>query len=116
MVSLTNTPPKKTEPNCAEHDCDGMMLMRARVTESLFAEHGNVCCASCAHVLARVGQSWKKAAAVSSIPAAKLPGAGNNVEPRTLLRRFSCPHCGHLLDTEVALPEDPFLEDVVVSA
>ena len=90
--------------------------MRARVSESLFAEHGNVCCTFCAHVLVPIGQSWKKAAAVSSIPAAGLPGAGSNVEPRTLLRRFSCPRCGHLLDTEVALPEDPFLEDAVVVA
>ena len=29
--------------------------------------------------------------------------------------RFACPQCGHLLDTETALPEDPFLEDVVAA-
>jgi acetone carboxylase gamma subunit len=92
------------------------MEMRARVSDNLFADHGQVCCASCGHELAPVGKSWKKAAAVSNVPAAKLPGAGSNVEPRTVLRRFSCPHCGHLLDTEVALPEDPFLEDVVIPA
>ncbi|HEY1748590.1 MAG TPA: acetone carboxylase subunit gamma [Xanthobacteraceae bacterium] len=90
--------------------------MRVRVSESLFAERGQVCCASCLHALAPVGQSWKKAAAVSTVGAAKLPGAGSNVEPRTVLRRFSCPRCGYLLDTEVALPEDPFLEDVVALA
>jgi acetone carboxylase gamma subunit len=42
-----------------------------------------------------------------------LPGAGSNVESRVVLRRFSCPRCGHLLDTETALPDDPFLEDLV---
>jgi acetone carboxylase gamma subunit len=90
--------------------------MRTRISDSLVAESGQVCCASCLHALAPVGQSWKKAAAVSNVPAAKLPGAGSNVEPRAVLRRFSCPRCGHLLDTEVALPDDPFLEDVVVLA
>ena len=34
-------------------------------------------------------------------------------QPRVVLRRFSCPRCGHLLDTETALPDDPFLEDLV---
>ena len=30
-----------------------------------------------------------------------------------LLREFVCPGCGALLDTEIALPGDPFLEDKV---
>ena len=29
------------------------------------------------------------------------------------LREFSCPQCATLLDTETALPEDPFLNDVL---
>jgi hypothetical protein len=45
----------------------------------------------------------------------KNAGAGSNVEPRVVLRRFACPRYGHLLDTEAALPEDPFLEDVVTA-
>jgi len=89
--------------------------MRKRVSETLFAEFGKVCCASCGHPLAPVGQSWKRAAALSVVPVAKLPGAGSNVEPRVVFRRFACPQCGHLLDTETALPEDPFLEDVVAA-
>jgi len=87
--------------------------MRRRVSETLFAEGGNTCCASCSGPLAPAGTSWKQAAALSAIPVAKLPGAGSNIEPRVVLRRFACPHCGHLLDTETALPEDPYLEDVV---
>jgi acetone carboxylase gamma subunit len=31
-----------------------------------------------------------------------------------MLRQFCCPACGALLDTETALPGDPFLDDVVV--
>ncbi|MDB5999601.1 MAG: Acetone carboxylase gamma subunit, partial [Rhizobacter sp.] len=30
-----------------------------------------------------------------------------------VLRRFSCPQCGGLLDTETAMPDDPFLDDVL---
>ena len=32
-------------------------------------------------------------------------------DERLLLREFACPGCGGLLDTEIALPGDPFLED-----
>ena len=32
---------------------------------------------------------------------------------QVLLRRFFCPGCGALLDTETALPGDPFLNDIV---
>jgi acetone carboxylase gamma subunit len=87
--------------------------MKTRISEGLFAKNGKICCASCANALAPSGASWKMAASLSTIPVRTLPGAGSNVEPRVLLRRFACPHCGHLLDTETALPEDPFLEDIV---
>ena len=87
--------------------------MKTRISENLFAENGKICCTSCGQILARSGTSWKASASLSTIPVKTMPGAGSNVEPRVLLRRFACPHCGHLLDTETALPEDPFLEDVV---
>ena len=87
--------------------------MKKRISESLVVEDGSICCAACAHALAPTGTSWKKTAALSTVPVKDLPGTGSNVEPRVVLRRFACPHCGHLLDTETALPEDPFLEDVV---
>ncbi len=87
--------------------------MKQRISETLFAENGKICCLSCSHPLAPAGTAWKKAAALSTVPVRTLPGTGSNVEPRVVLRRFACPRCGHLLDTETALPEDPFLEDVV---
>ena len=87
--------------------------MRKRISASLFAEDGQICCASCSAPLAPANVSWKKKAALSTVPVGALPGAGSNVESRVVLRRFCCPQCGHLLDTETALPEDPFLEDVV---
>ena len=87
--------------------------MKKRVSGSLFAENGRICCVSCKKSLASTNENWKGKVALSVIPVVELPGAGHNVESRVVLRRFSCPHCGHLLDTETALPEDPFLEDGV---
>jgi acetone carboxylase gamma subunit len=87
--------------------------MKKRISASLFAESGQICCASCSAPLAPANASWKKKAALSTVAVGALPGAGSNVESRVVLRRFSCPRCGHLLDTETALPDDPFLEDLV---
>jgi acetone carboxylase gamma subunit len=87
--------------------------MRKRISNNLFAENGQICCASCSAPVAPANTSWKKKAALSTLPVSALPGAGSNVESRVVLRRFSCPRCGHLLDTETALPDDPFLEDLV---
>jgi acetone carboxylase gamma subunit len=87
--------------------------MKRRISDSLFAENGQICCASCSAPVALANASWKKKAALSTVPVGALPGAGSNVESRVVLRRFCCPRCGHLLDTETALPDDPFLEDLV---
>jgi acetone carboxylase gamma subunit len=89
--------------------------MKNRISETLLVEAGRICCAFCSHPLAATGTGWKKAAALSTVSVRALPGTGSNVEPRVVLRRFACPRCGHLLDTETALPEDPFLEDVVTA-
>ena len=87
--------------------------MKTRFSEALVVETGYVCCGSCGHKLARNGTSWKSAAALSTITVTALPGAASAIEARVVLRHFSCPACAHLLDTETALPEDPFLEDVL---
>ncbi|MEE8173002.1 MAG: acetone carboxylase subunit gamma [Alphaproteobacteria bacterium] len=45
-----------------------------------------------------------------------MKGAGGeaySAGDQVLLRRFHCPGCGALLDTETALPDDPFLNDEV---
>jgi acetone carboxylase gamma subunit len=87
--------------------------MRKRISASLFAENGQICCASCSAPLAPVNAGWKHKAALSMVSVGTLPGAGSNVESRLVLRQFSCERCGLLLDTETALPDDPFLEDLV---
>ncbi len=76
---------------------------------------GSVCCAECGHELAPAGSSshWKDHAVLKSEPVAELPGWSASVHPELVLRQFVCNGCGQLLDSEIALGEDPFLYDVV---
>ncbi len=88
-----------------------------RISETLeIRQHGelrNICCRRCGHALAAPGTSWKRHAAMSAVPVRKMPGASSAVHPEVVFRRFGCPKCGGLLDCETALPDDPYLEDVV---
>jgi acetone carboxylase gamma subunit len=84
-----------------------------RISPTLTAKGGKICCAACDYTLASIRESWKEHAAVSVVRVKELPGAGAGLDERVVLRKFACPNCARLLDTETALPEDPFLEDVV---
>ena len=85
----------------------------ARISMTLERRDGRICCAACKAPLARATESWKARAALTAAPVARLPGAGLGVDRDVVIRQFSCPACGALLDSEIALPGDPFLEDVV---
>lgn len=88
-------------------------MTRRRLSPTLSQEAGRIICTSCSHELGAAGQPWKHKARLSVQPVRDLPGAGSGVHPDVTLRRFSCPGCGCLLDSEVALPDDPFLDDIV---
>lgn len=83
-----------------------------RVSDSLVITSGKIACAACGYVLEAAGKSWKQRAILKTTSVRALPGAASAIDERILLRHFSCPGCGALLDTEIALPEDPFLEDL----
>jgi acetone carboxylase gamma subunit len=93
--------------------------MSVRVSETLeIREKGqarHICCRRCGHALAPAGKSWKPHAALSVQPVRAVAGSSSAVDERVVFRRFSCPQCGGLLDSETALPEDPFLDDVVMA-
>lgn len=89
---------------------------RQRFSETLFVAGGTICCTACDRPVAPATGSWKEAAALTTVPVAALPGAGLAIDSRVVLRRFACKGCGSLLETEVALPEDPFLEDRIAVA
>ncbi len=90
-------------------------MSKRRLSPTLVQDQGRICCASCGHDLAPAGQGWKAKAALSVVAVDKLPGAGSGIDTAVVIRRFACPTCATLLDSETALPEDPFLEDVVAA-
>ena len=88
-------------------------MSRQMISAALAIENGKIACADCGRALGEAGQPWKRHAALTITPIKDLPGAASAVDVRVVLRYFACPGCGSLLDTETALPEDPFLDDVV---
>ena len=70
-------------------------------------------CRACHHALVRAQDAWKPHAVMRE-------RRFHDIDPiyttdgALLLREFFCPGCGALLDTEVALPGDPFLDDRLV--
>jgi len=73
-----------------------------------------ICCRGCGAPLAPAGRSWKPAAKLDEAPMRGMAGAAYaGGSDKVLLRRFSCGGCGALLDTEMALPGEPFLDDIV---
>ena len=55
-------------------------------------------------------ENWKEQASLSEQPMQNL-GQPYSTDQQVMLRSFSCPGCGVLLDTETAIPGDPFLFD-----
>jgi acetone carboxylase gamma subunit len=75
-----------------------------------------ICCTACGCALAPAGQSWKQASILSELPTEILAHESATGEPAdTVLRLFVCRGCGALLDSETALPNEPFLEDIVIT-
>jgi acetone carboxylase gamma subunit len=72
-----------------------------------------IACRSCGHTLAPAGTPWKKHAVLNERSMRGAGGKAYTGAPESLLRQFGCPGCGALLDTEMALPGEPFLDDVV---
>lgn len=91
--------------------------MTRRISRALVLVDGDagavIQCARCGHALTAGGQAWKPAAVLREVPMQGVGGQAYSSGEQVVLRRFSCPNCGSLLDTETALPDDPFLEDIL---
>lgn len=93
--------------------------MTTRISPTLVAvaadDGQQIRCVVCGERLSTIGADphWKHRARLTERRYRELPGWSASVHPDLLLRQFSCPGCGHLLDSETALPEDPFLYDIV---
>ena len=72
-----------------------------------------IACMACGQALGPAGEPWKDHARLDEQTMQGAGGAPYSNAERVLLRRFFCPGCGALLDTESALAGDPFLTDIV---
>ncbi len=92
--------------------------MRRRISRALVLVDGKdgaeISCAKCGHAIGPGGQPWKPGAVMREVSMRGVGGQAYTSGEKVLLRRFSCPKCGILLDTETALAGEPFLDDIVV--
>lgn len=87
--------------------------MSTRQSGTLIIDDGFTCCAKCSAKIGPSGQPWKHLAAISIMRVVEIPGSTSSTHTNVEIRHFSCPKCAALLDSETALPEDPFLDDVI---
>ncbi len=72
-----------------------------------------IACRACGHPLAPAGDAWKRHAVLRELSMNGAGGKAYTGAQEALLRQFACPGCGVLLDSEMALPGEPFLDDIV---
>ena len=85
-----------------------------RISATLVVDEARtIACMVCGHALGPAGAPWKPHARLDEHAMQGAGGAPYSNAERVLLRRFFCPGCGALLDTESALAGDPFLTDIV---
>ena len=72
-----------------------------------------ICCRDCGETLCPTDKPWKEHALLSEQVLRDLDGPYASASASLRLRRFHCPSCAGLLDTEVALEGEPFLTDRV---
>lgn len=104
VESIDHTPPVRfadTRPT--------EFRLGANLTVVRTDEHRYTACEACETVLAPVADNWKDVVAVSEGPVTDA-GPHRQSQEEFRLRQFSCPSCKTLLDTEVALAHEPYLE------
>ncbi len=89
------------------------MRLSSTLEARLVKGEPQVVCIACSLPLGPTKNPWKPVAVLSETPMKGAGGEAYSAGDQVLLRRFHCPGCGALLDTETALPDDPFLIDEV---
>ena len=87
-----------------------LMLHRKNGAQASTAANPPAACKHCGESAAHGDGNWKESAVLQETPMQSLGGpyaSGGEV----MLRSFSCPNCGVLLDTETAMQDDPYLHD-----
>ncbi|NKB36812.1 MAG: hypothetical protein GKR93_06515 [Gammaproteobacteria bacterium] len=81
-----------------------------QLSQTLCIKDQSIRCSHCDHSLGKQEKNWKHAANLDEVYLQQL-GSPYTTGDEVVLRRFSCPGCGYLLDSEISMPEDPYLED-----
>ena len=71
-------------------------------------------CSNCHFLLSDARKDWKLKVPVRDVPLSRsrmLLGAADSVQ--FILREFSCPSCGRIMDVEMVARDEPFLIDKV---
>lgn len=75
---------------------------------------GDLKCKRCETVLCSDSQDWKSNVILDEKPLKEVAGdAYSSTSKDVLYRQFFCPGCGGLLDSEIALKGEPYLQDRV---
>ncbi len=100
------------DPALTEEQRANLMLHRKNGAPTATAAETHAACKHCGGNLSDDAGNWKERASVQETPMQSLGGpyaSGGEV----LLRSFSCPACGTLLDTETAMQGDSYLHDQI---
>ena len=107
---IIDTGTGEAEPSLTEKKRTELVAQRKNGGQSAPVAGAPVTCKHCGQSLGGADGNWKESASVQETPMQNLGGpysSGGDV----LLRSFSCPGCGILVDTETAMQGDPYLND-----
>ena len=83
-----------------------------QISNTLSIKDGKYSCSACEAELGDSESNWKELVLLQESKPSDL-GAPFTTNTELLLRHFCCPGCGVLLDSELAMPGDPFLLDMI---
>ena len=107
---IIDTGTGEAEPSLTEKKRTELVAQRKNGGQSAPVAGAPVTCKHCGQSLGGTDGNWKESVSVQETPMHSLGGpysSGGDV----LLRSFSCPGCGILVDTETAMQGDPYLND-----
>jgi len=71
-------------------------------------------CIECEGFLCEENEKWKEKVKLNERSLSKVAGESySGTNKKLMLHQFYCPECGHLLDSEIALKGEPFLNDCI---
>lgn len=111
---------KRINPDRQRPVCTGETVFEISPSISVMAatEGHRYACSCCSADLGAISDNYKSVAERSDAPIESsnplIGDPARYVDAKVWFRSFSCPNCGTLLDTEVAIGDDPILHDTEI--